>query len=57
MVELQQNAYFQAIQVSRSDPRVVLIVLAKRELGKTFSKEFISEAAPGKFTCKFCFDR
>ena len=57
MVELQQNAYFQAIQVSRSDPRVVLIVLAKRELGETFSKEFISEAAPGTFTYKFCFDR
>ena len=57
MVELQQNAYFQAIQISRPDPRVVLIVLAKRELGKTFSKEFISEAASGKFTDKFCLDR
>ena len=56
MVEFQQNAYFQTIQVSRSDIRVVLLYWL-RELGKTFSKEFISEAASGKLTDKVYFDR
>ena len=28
-----------------------------KELGKTFSKEFISEATSVKFTDKFCLDR